>query len=397
MDEARRLQAVHALDILDSPEEPAFDRIARLIRNIFGVRIALVSVLDAHRQWFKAREGVEGRQIDRDGSFCSIVVEQDRQLIIPDTHADPLYAQSRYVIGPPHVRFYAGAPLRTQGGEIVGTVCAIDPEPRDFTRTESLILADLAQLAMDQMELHQTAATDALTGMLSRRGFVREAGHAFTLANRHNHPLSCILFDLDHFKSVNDTFGHAAGDAVLRSVSLCVSNVMRQTDLVGRIGGEEFAVLLPHTGPAGALEVAETLRRAIAELHFHFAGRDLSVTASLGTASLAPLMPDFEMLMAHADAALYEAKANGRNRAVAHRPTSRMPRRRVLKAGRIIFNHKMSTIDCTVRSLGRDGAGIDVNSSVGVPDTFQLQIPSDRFETECRIVAQEERHLEVEF
>ena len=170
-DEATRLEALSRYDVLDSPHEEAFDRLARLIQNIFGVKIAIVSMIDAHRQWYKSCFGLESAEAARSETFCQVTIKQREPLIVPDTTKDPRFAFHPNVIGEPHIRFYAGVPLTTPDGHSIGTVCAIDDVPRRFTDRDVAILTDLAQIAMDELELRQLAAIDALTGVLSRRAF----------------------------------------------------------------------------------------------------------------------------------------------------------------------------------------------------------------------------------
>jgi diguanylate cyclase (GGDEF)-like protein len=398
--EAGRLEALDRFDVMDTQREEAFDRITRLIRDIFDLPVAIVSMIDGHRQWYKAYEGLENREVSRDETFCKYTLQDLTPLVVPDARDDARFARNPLVTSAPQIRFYAGTPLRTHDGHNIGTVCAIGFEPRVFTARESAILTDLAALAMDALELRQLASVDSLTGALARRAFKEQAAQAIALAQRHRHGLGCIAFDLDHFKSINDGHGHAMGDKVLVAVAEACRAELRGTDLFGRLGGEEFALILPHTDRAAVAGVAEKLRGAIARIVVRQGDAAVPVTASFGTASLDARTADIDALLANADAALYEAKAAGRNRCAAWRPPNDAPtgpRRRVLKAGRIMFNNRMSSIDCTVRTLGEDGAGLDVTSSIGVPETFSLQIRSDAFETRCRIVSQTERRIEVEF
>lgn len=398
--EAGRLEALNRFDVMDTPREDAFDRITRLIRNIFDLPIAIVSMIDGHRQWYKAYEGLDNREVGRNETFCKHTVQELMPVVVPDARDDVRFAQNPSVTGDPHIRFYAGVPLRTGDGHNIGTVCAIGYEPRQFTARETAILSDLAQLAMDALELRQLVAVDGLTDTLSRRAFKEQGAHALALAQRHKHNLACIAFDLDHFKSINDRYGHAAGDKVLTAVAKACREQLRGSDLFGRLGGEEFALLLPHTDRSSMIDVAEKLRNAIGEVVVHQGLSKVDVTASFGMAALDAQTPEIDTLLANADAALYQAKAAGRNRCIAWRPANdapKSPRRRVLKAGRIVFNNRMSSIDCTVRTLADDAAGLDVTSAVGVPEIFNLAIRSDGFETRCRIVSQTERHIEVEF
>ncbi|RWE43638.1 MAG: sensor domain-containing diguanylate cyclase [Mesorhizobium sp.] len=397
--EAGRLEALERFDILDTPREASFDRITRLIKTVFDVPIAIVSVIDGHRQWYKACEGLTATEVARNDTFCQYTILQEEPLIVTDATKDPRFADNPLVRNDPHIRFYAGVALRTSDGHNIGSVCAIGYTPKEFGPREVAILQDFADLTMDDLELRRHASSDALTGVLSRRAFADQAGRAFALARRQRFDFSCIVFDIDHFKSVNDTFGHAAGDKVLAGIAGQCGATLRDVDIFGRIGGEEFAVLL-YAGRNGVLETAERLRGAIASMRFAHGTHEIQVSASFGVASLDPTASSLQELMEHADEAMYGSKRAGRNRTTVwnvpqnDRP---LPRRRVLKAGLIVFNARMSTIDCTVRSLGEDGATIDVSNIAGIPGQFVLAIKADRFETKCRVVSQAERRLELAF
>jgi diguanylate cyclase (GGDEF)-like protein len=158
------------------------------------------------------------------------------------------------------------------------------------------------------------ANEDDLTGLKNRRAWMEEAQQQLQLAKRLKTPLSVLVLDIDHFKKVNDAHGHPAGDAVLRGIGQLLSMCLRVTDIPGRLGGEEFAVLAPGTDAKGALQIAETLRNAIAQERIEDAGLTLQVTASIGIASMPAGLPDVDLddLMRAADQALYSAKRNGR-------------------------------------------------------------------------------------
>ncbi|GBD47053.1 GGDEF domain-containing protein [Methylopila sp. Yamaguchi] len=398
-DEAARLATLARYDILDTPREEAFDRLTRLAKGIFRTCAASITLVDGHRQWFKSRIGFDAQETPRGPALCHATVLQGQPLVVHDAANDPRFADNPLVTGEPHLRFYAGAPLRTHDGHVLGALCIWDTKPQAFDEEQIRILDDLAKVVIDEMELRLLANADALTGALSRRAFRDEAERALHLAARHSHDLSLVAIDLDHFKTINDRFGHASGDLVLqRSVAACLGQ-LRTSDFIGRLGGEEFAVALPYAGPRAALEVAERLREAIGSETYAFGAAAVRMTASFGVASRLSGTLDVDALLSEADAALYMAKRQGRDRCVAARPVEppAEARRRVFKGGRILFNRGASTIDCTVRTLSDRGAGVDVSSVAGLPDRFDLAIGADEVTHACRVVRLTDRHVEVEF
>ena len=163
-------------------------------------------------------------------------------------------------------------------------------------------------------EMEGLSRTDGLTGVWNRRAFEETLHGELVRASRHQLPLSLVLIDIDHFKRINDTYGHRVGDEVLKWFGLHASRVLREGDTISRYGGEEFAVILPHTGPSGALTMAKRLLAHLAATAFQ---DSLCVTASAGVASgLGGELEDLD-LVALADTALYRAKREGRNRALA--------------------------------------------------------------------------------
>jgi two-component system cell cycle response regulator len=158
------------------------------------------------------------------------------------------------------------------------------------------------------------AGTDALTGLLNRRGLDARAAEAVALAQRHGRPLACLMLDLDHFKRVNDTHGHAAGDAVLQETAARLIGVSRVSDVVGRYGGEEFTLLLPETELDGAAATGEKVREGIAQRPFAVENSEIEVRVSVGVAVWNHDMTAAHDLFAAADRALYRAKKLGRDR-----------------------------------------------------------------------------------
>ncbi|GMA78325.1 hypothetical protein GCM10025880_47420 [Methylorubrum aminovorans] len=153
--EAERLAALHALRILDSDPEAQFDAVCRTAQRLFGVAVAYISLVDAERQWLKACAGTMPIQTPREDSFCDRTIEQDALLVVSDARRDPRFSALGIVTGPPHVVFYAGAPLTLRPGVQLGSLCLIDPQPRDFTPDDAAALRDLAEIVTAQMRLRR--------------------------------------------------------------------------------------------------------------------------------------------------------------------------------------------------------------------------------------------------
>lgn len=176
------------------------------------------------------------------------------------------------------------------------------------------VRTDITRQKRQEAELRRLASTDSLTGALNHGQFIHQATKALSQARHYGHALTLVMLDADHFKQVNDHHGHAAGDTVLREIVQIMQQILRDSDRVGRLGGEEFAVLLPETDSTTAQHLAERLRACIAAQCFTGLAGDFNVTASIGIASLAAQDSHLDDLLKRADQALYQAKAQGRNR-----------------------------------------------------------------------------------
>lgn len=150
-DDAQRLQALRELLILDTPPEERFDRIVAFAAHEFDVPIALVSLVDRNRQWFKSRFGLAACETARDISFCGHALLETETLLIPDALRDDRFADNPLVVGPPHIRFYAGAQLVLPSGHVVGTLCMIDTRPREFDPMDLAILGSLRDLVVQEL------------------------------------------------------------------------------------------------------------------------------------------------------------------------------------------------------------------------------------------------------
>ncbi|MES2460962.1 MAG: sensor domain-containing diguanylate cyclase [Armatimonadota bacterium] len=207
--------------------------------------------------------------------------------------------------------------LRTME-DVFGALVVTAPEPGTFTERHRDLFLQFARHVVYpilRLQLHALATTDTLTGLHNHRSFRRRLQEEVERAQRYDHPLSLIFLDLDHFKTVNDTKGHSAGDAILAQVGSVLRRCSRATDIAVRYGGEEMAVLCPETRPDKALILAERIREAIEEKVFALpSGGGMKITISLGIASLPGHGLDAQGLIDAADRALYDAKSRGRNR-----------------------------------------------------------------------------------
>lgn len=203
--------------------------------------------------------------------------------------------------------------LETPGGKTRWALVSAVPMTFSDTASRLIGLADVSELKGVQEELRAASFTDPLTGLYNRRYLYQRLGHEIDLANRYRHALSIILFDLDHFKRINDTFGHGVGDDVLVCVGGVLQSCTREVDVAGRHGGEEFMVILPHASLAEASEVAERIRASVARIEWSVAGLDLTISGGVAQYQGETL----DAFLDIADRWLYMAKESGRNRILA--------------------------------------------------------------------------------
>lgn len=328
--EVARLKALSEYRVLDTLPEPDYDDITGLATYLCKTPIALVSLVDASRQWFKSKVGLSVHETARSDAFCAHALLQPQQmLLVEDALKDVRFADNRLVVGPPYIRFYAGAPLLKPSGEALGTLCVIDTQPRKMDAATQAALFSLARLVMVQLELRKAiftiqqadqelqrlnqtltvqTLTDPLTQVNNRRALENSLVSEWERAFRYSQPLSLLMLDVDDFKSYNDKFGHQAGDEVLRQIAEVISRDARQPDFVARYGGEEFVIVLPETNSEGALYIAERIRYKIEQT----AWTQRPITVSVGVASYGS-QANAEALLSQADHAMYRAKQAGRN------------------------------------------------------------------------------------
>lgn len=310
VNETARLMSLHAMRILDTPEEERYDRITRMAKRVFGVPICLISLVDSNRQWFKSKQGLEACETNREVSFCGHAITDESILVVPDANLDPRFKDNPLVTEAPFIRFYAGCPIRNGAGHRIGTVCIIDRKPRDFPDEDHATLRDFAAMVEDELRAASQATVDELTQIANRRGFNSVATHILELCRRTDIEAELVLFDLDNFKEINDTLGHAAGDLVLQYFSKLLIKNFRGADVVARLGGDEFGVLM--TAPSQPRE------RALSRLNEMAATTDCPIRQklawSMGTITFDPARhANIESLLAEGDAEMYANKIKRRN------------------------------------------------------------------------------------
>ncbi len=453
--EEARLRTLAEYSVLDTPPEPEYDRLVALAAHVFNVPVALITLVDRDRQFFKAKVGTEVCETPRAISFCAHALTGSEPLVVADATTDCRFSCNPLVTGEPHIRFYAGAPLVARGGHVLGTLCVIDFERRpNFGEAERKILEEIAALAMQQMELSRLrqveknarqareklansernfrllveSVTDYAIYMLDRDGIVTNwnpgaqrfkgyaaheiVGHSFarfyteedraadlpkralqcaategrflaegwrvrkdgsrfwasvvidpirdetgaligfakitrdvtdrrikeerlhhlahvdTLTGLPNRlaltnqleelvksqvPAAVLMLDLDGFKQVNDTLGHATGDAVLKAAAQRIGSAVDERGRAGRFGGDEFAVVLTETSDLTV--AAAVCEQLLAAFHAPFCvgHEDLHLGLSIGVALFPQHGNSAEELLGNADLALYRAKDEGRH------------------------------------------------------------------------------------
>jgi len=272
--EQHRLYVLQASSLLDTPPDAALDRIAELAGEVLKSPIALISLIDETRQWFKARVGIAMEQAARHDAFCAHTILGHDVLVVPDATLDIRFAQNRLVLGEPKIRFYAGAPLRTRGGVALGTLCVIDTEPRnDFDDAQRIQLKQMAQLAMDRIEtLRDIAFVDPSTKMLNRARFSedirviyenRDPGKNPGTNPGTSAPRHAVMIDvcsLSYLDQTSTAVGIIASDKLLAAMAARIQQALLGNTLY-RLGYARYGVLIAG-GEAAALRVAEAALRA---------------------------------------------------------------------------------------------------------------------------------------
>jgi len=317
IDDVLRVAALRQTGIMDSPADERFDRYTRLVKRLFDVPIAAISLVDANRQWFKSRIGLDVCETPRGISFCGHAILSSEIFIVEDAATDSRFSDNPLVTGEPHIRFYAGYPLRGFNGHKLGTLCIIDQQPRTLSETDLQTLRDVGEMVAGELGSLQLASTDQLTGLSNRRGFELLAQQALAMCQRAGQPASILMLDLDDFKAINDEHGHEQGDRALVEFSQLLLQVFRESDVVSRPGGDEFCVLLTGSCEGEAQVALQRLHDAVAQQN-RCSDRPYSLAFSGGVTLCSSGERNLKLdeVLNMADARMYEEKREKREQRV---------------------------------------------------------------------------------
>jgi diguanylate cyclase (GGDEF)-like protein len=250
--EAERLAALRDSGLIEADLHPTCDRLTRLAKRLFDVPMAMVNLIGEHTVLVKSAEGASSDTLPRNISFCGHTLLSPSALVVPDTLKDERFADNPMVTDDTPIRFYAGYPLSLPNGMVVGSLCLMDNQPRQFSEQDIVSLGDLAALAEVEFSAINAAISDDLTGLYNRRGFHHLATWGINSARRRAEPLTLAWLDLDRFKQINDRYGHADGDAALVAMADLLKATFREADVLARYGGDEFAILFTNSDEKGA-------------------------------------------------------------------------------------------------------------------------------------------------
>ena len=334
--ERDRINLIREYNILDTPLEDVFDRITALAARLCGTPISTISLVDEHRVWFKSHHGLEASEIERSPGLCASAILVDDYYVVENATLHPIAKDNALVTSDFGLRFYAAVPLKANEGINIGVISIADFKPRTITDQEIDDLKTFAKIVMHLIELHQSAGKiqslnsqlsarnqsllieakrDELTGLLNKSAIMAQLSQLHMLSQSEQHPLGLIVADIDNFKKINDTYGHAAGDLILIEVAKRMRLAARKTDYIGRIGGEEFLLPMCPCNSKELGDVAQRILHIISDKPFMIDNhQSIKVTISLGTLSHQDTKTiSTEQLFKLTDDALYLAKRNGRN------------------------------------------------------------------------------------
>ncbi len=281
-DEFRRLESLRSLKLLDTPPEERFDRVTRLAQRVFGVPIALVSLIDADRQWFKSNQGLDATETPRDISFCGHAIVGDRIMVVNDATGDERFCDNPLVCGDPNIRFYAGYPINAPDGAKIGTLCLIDSEPRDMSKEDLKLLRELGRMIEEELLLATMTTTDGATGLSNRLGFTLVSEHLLAMCRRMDVPASLLVFTLANLRDIDTASGQDVAERAIVELGHLLQTCFRDSDVIARLGMDTFGVLLAGTNLDGADRGRERLNDLVTQLNLDAqAGYEMELRAEV--------------------------------------------------------------------------------------------------------------------
>jgi diguanylate cyclase (GGDEF)-like protein/hemerythrin-like metal-binding protein len=284
-------------------------------------------------------------RLDNSGLYCETVVKEDKMLLVPDASKSERWKNSPNL---KHGMFcYLGVPIHTPDGRVFGVLSILDHKANQFSQYIITVMEKMRDLIEAHIKLMNLSCYDPLTGLYNRTFFNDIVTKEISRAGRYHIPVTMLILDIDHFKYVNDAFGHLAGDDVLKSIARIIVSALRSSDIVARFGGEEIIVLMPNVKAEDALPAAERIRALLEE------GELLpcfKVTASIGVAEYIG-EETFDDWFYRADAALYKAKNSGRNQVVVYDKMFKAPAASVCLEWKNEWNSGDEDIDREHREL----------------------------------------------
>ncbi|WP_026376206.1 GAF domain-containing protein [Aestuariibacter salexigens] len=264
--ENQRIATLQSLSLLDTPAEEKLDRITRMASNIFDVPIALVSLVDANRQWFKSKVGLDACETSREISFCGHAIAQGELLCIEDAQQDERFVDNPLVTGDPNIRFYAGQPLRHPNGSALGTLCLIDSKPRHFSADDASRLKELA--AVTELELLRSSSPtmDDISQLTNKEGFLTLGKFSQAVCKQYNLSMSVAFLHLQGLLAIK--YDEQNYHRAVRKIADKFKGHFRGSDLVARYDEFSFVALVPN---ASKESVSVRLNQVINELNIEFA------------------------------------------------------------------------------------------------------------------------------
>lgn len=306
-DEAGRLAALQDLEILDTPAKERFDRITRMAQETFGTDIALVSIVDSDRQWFKSTQGLNAAETPRASSFCAHAICSEGAFVVPDTHEDERFRYNPLVTGHPDIRFYAGQPIRHPTGHMVGTLCVIDSKPRQLKPGEVSSLRDMALLVENELRHAHLSNTEALwhrslsaearkssidplTRVWTRRAILQLLELDMGRAIEQGEAIGVAMIAIDGFDATREGHPDLAADLLALSAGR-IRAAVTDGDLLGRYAAEAFLVVIRRAETADLTAAADRIKACVCGTTFLAGEGDFALTGRVGLACLNPGEP----------------------------------------------------------------------------------------------------------